>query len=139
MVVADQRMVLETWSQVLADGEDLNLRVTYRVHQLEHLVPGLTQADHEACLGLRPGVQTARSPQQLQRLLQSRLGAYPTVEPLNRLDVVVEDFGSRFHDRSQGIPVALKSGIRTSIEVSGLRRRISRMVAEEPGKWHRRA
>jgi len=77
---ADHRVVLARRLKVLPDGEEIDFRRAQVVHQLQHLVPLLPEADHDAGLcedgrveSLHPlqepdGVEVARAGPNLQVL-----------------------------------------------------------------------
>src|SRR5204862_1103912 len=96
-VVAGDGAVLRGRTQVLADGEDVD-PTTLRAqvaHGAEQLVPLLAETAHDPRLGEQLGVQLLGATQQLERPRVAAAGPRQAVQPLDRLEVVVQDVGAR--------------------------------------------
>ena len=135
VVVALERQVL--LATAAGTGRSSGCRtstVAQGLERLGQLVARLAQADHQARLrvdrvaGARRRIALARA-QDAQRAVPAGALADRLLEPLDRLEVVVEDVRPGLHDRPQRVSAPLKSGIRTSTPMPGHSRRSARIVS----------
>src|SRR5690606_20995974 len=89
--VTQHRQVAAGGLQVLADGEHLDVVRAHVAHDLEDLVVGLAQADHQAGLGRDLGVTGLELLEQLERVGVVRTRARLLVQARHGLEVVVHD------------------------------------------------
>src|SRR5216683_1367214 len=101
--IALDREVLQRWTQVLPDGENIDIVLTQVLHNCNLLIPRLTEAEHEAGLGRSGRVHFFCPLEDLERTLIDGLRAHALVEPGNRLYVVIVDIGFRVNYYTQGI------------------------------------
>ena len=111
-VVALEGEVVGRRPQVLADGEDVAVDRAERLEALRHLLAGLAQAHHQAALGVRLvavlGGVDLRPLEDGQRPVPARALADGPLEPLHRLQVVVEDVRARLHHGAERLLLAVE-------------------------------
>ncbi len=112
VVVALQRQVLEGGPQVLTDRQDVHVVGAQCQERFLELVALLTQADHQAGLGMdrvADLVGHLLGPRQdIQRTIPAGALADGLLESLHRLQVVVEDVRPGVHDGPQSVVRAVK-------------------------------
>jgi len=94
-VVARDREVSSGGPQVLAQREDVDPLGTQVLHRDQQLVPFFAQPADDARLGEEPGIELLGPAQQLERPGVAPPGPRQAVQPLDRLEVVVEDVRTR--------------------------------------------
>ncbi len=94
--------------QVLPDRQDVHVDLAQVAHHLDHLFKRLAQPDHDAALGDRLGPQLFGVGQGRDSPLVMILRLDVPEQALDRLDVVVQDVGSRVHDDLERVHVALE-------------------------------
>ena len=109
-VVARDRQVLGRRPQVLAEGQDVDVRLAQVAHRLEQLVALFAQTEDDAGLGQQARRRAARPPEELQRALVAAAVARELVEARHRLGVVVEDVRRGVDHDLEGFWLALEVG-----------------------------
>ncbi len=94
--------------EVLADGHHIDAGLGEVVHQRQHFIFRLAEADHDATLGTE--ALLFGNAQHIERALVDRLGPHTAIEPRYRLDVVVEDLRPFVEHDLEGIPEATEVG-----------------------------
>src|ERR1700737_3620828 len=99
--VARDRQVVGGRPQVLADGQDLDVMGPQVAEDLDDLIELLTEAEHDAGLGIDGRVHPLGALQELERTRVATLRPDLRIEAGHRFDVVVEDLGPRAHYRCE--------------------------------------
>ena len=115
VVEALQHQVLLRWAEVLADGEDVAVDRSEVDERLAELLARLTQADHEARLSVDGAVAAGDLASHLlgvrkdfERAVVAGALADRLLEPLNGLQVVVQDVRPGLHDCPQRLVAAIE-------------------------------
>src|SRR5829696_1958410 len=98
----DHRMVLASRLQILAHGKEIDLGRAQVVHELEHLVPLLAEANHNAGLGEHGGIELLHPLEEPHGVEVAGARPHGQVFRRHRLEIVVEDVGLRFSHNLQG-------------------------------------
>src|SRR5437899_9956914 len=95
-------------AKVLADGHDVHRARAEVSHRCEHFRSRLAESEHDRGLREQTRSHLFRASQDLQAL-RVACASVPdrALQPLDRLDIVIEDVDARIDDRSDGIKVAL--------------------------------
>src|SRR2546421_11610416 len=75
--------MLKRWTQVLSNGQDINVVLAHIVHHLNYLVPRLTQPQHEARFCGCGRIHLLRPLEYLERTFVNILGSHTLIEPGN--------------------------------------------------------
>ena len=90
---ANDRMVLARWCEILPDGEEIDLRGTQIVHELQDLVALLAEPDHDPGFGEQARIELFGALQQAQRVEIARARPHAQIFGRHRLEIMVEDVG----------------------------------------------
>src|SRR5256886_7773911 len=91
---------------VLADRENVGALRSDVAHGLAAFVAGFAEADHDPALARQVGCALLRAPQHLERPRVPRLRPDALVEPLDRLDVVIQDLRALRKHRVERLRIA---------------------------------
>src|SRR6266566_2622835 len=107
-VVAHHLGMLLRRSEVLTDGQDVDVVGSHVSKHFEQLVLGLAKADHQPRLGDHLRLERLDVPEQRKAIGVDSLRPDPGVEARHGLGVVVEDVGSGLDHGAHGVEVALE-------------------------------
>ena len=96
--VAEHRLLIRGWLQVLAQRHRVALRGAQVFEHGDDLVSRLAESDHETRLGDEIRATPLGNPQHIKRSLVVGARAYSTIKPRNGLDVVCKDIERRLRD-----------------------------------------
>ena len=109
--------------EILADGEEIDVRRAEIVHQRKHLGLGLAEADHDAGFGEDARLELLGALEQAQRVVVARAWADLPVERRHGLEIVVEHVRPRRHHHLERAVLAQEIGRQ---HLDGRRRRLLR-------------
>src|SRR6266853_1138456 len=95
--VARDRQMVGSRTQVLPNGQDLDVVRPQVAKDLDHLVDLLAQAEHDPGLGIDGRAHPLGALQELERARIAALRPHLRIETWHRFDVVVEDVGTGAH------------------------------------------
>jgi hypothetical protein len=109
--------------QILADGQEIDIGGAQVVHQLQHFVPLLAEADHDAGLGEHGRVEFLDPLQQADRMEIAGAGADRQIVADGTVSRLwLKTSGLAATTRSSAPSLRRKSGVRISMVVAGRRR-----------------
>ena len=96
---ARHRRVLAARLQILADGEEIDIRRAKIVHHLHDLFARFAQAHHQSRFGEGARVDLLHPRQQPERGVIARARPHREIEPRHGFEIVIEHVGRRLHHR----------------------------------------
>ena len=114
--------------QILADGEEIDIGRAQIVHHLQHFVPLLAEADHDAGLGEHRRIEFLHLLQQADRMEIARARPHGQIARRHGFEIVVEHVGLGRDHLFERAVLAQKIGRQHFDRGRGQRSRMARIV-----------